>query len=368
MAVNPSHFAPGRPGADAVKGLDVSRHPVDSVSWPDAIEFCNKLSVKEGLPAFYARDGDKVTTLGTKGYRLPTEAEWERACRAGTTARWSFGDDESQLEKHAWFAPNSGGRTHAVGELPPNAFGLYDMHGNCTEWVWDLFGGYSASDATDPTGAAASAGRMARGAAFSSPLFDVRSAGRRENAVPGYKANFNTFRVARTISSQSAAGPVRDAADTFSPGSVWKGNKTFRRGAQSPLTVSYELHVRERDGVKFKGHVFGRGPNRNRVEVEGEIDGGKITWRERDDSISRLLTIEGTLSDGTIKVARALAGEEPPVVELGAAALTSMNGCRIDQAIGNPYHKWEILLFCRYARDGFADFRSRGWPNVSVAW
>ncbi len=115
MGVNLSHFAPGRPGEAAVKGLNVSRHPVDSVSWPDAIEFCNKLSVKDGLPEFYSRDGETVTTLGTTGYRLPTEAEWEYACRAGTTTRWSFGDGEANWAQHAWLGSNSGGARLGLG-------------------------------------------------------------------------------------------------------------------------------------------------------------------------------------------------------------------------------------------------------------
>ena len=94
--------------------------PVENISWRQAKEFCEKLSALTG-----------------KTYRLPTEAEWEYAARAGTTTKWSFGDDEEKLGEYAWFGGNSGGETHPVGEKKPNGFGLYDMHGNVFEWVED---------------------------------------------------------------------------------------------------------------------------------------------------------------------------------------------------------------------------------------
>ena len=90
------------------------------MSWNDAVEFCRKLSDQERVE-----------------YRLPNEAEWEYACRAGTTTTYSFGDDESQLGKYAWFDVNSGYETHSVGQKEPNAWGLYDMYGNVFEWCQD---------------------------------------------------------------------------------------------------------------------------------------------------------------------------------------------------------------------------------------
>jgi formylglycine-generating enzyme required for sulfatase activity len=101
-----------------VVGKDTSRHPVETVSWDDATEFCRRLSA---LPV--ERDAGRV-------YRLPSEAEWEYACRAGTTTRWCFGDDEARLADVAWFNKNSGGMTHPVGQKRANAWGLYDMYGN----------------------------------------------------------------------------------------------------------------------------------------------------------------------------------------------------------------------------------------------
>ena len=95
--------------------------PVENVRWSEAVEFCRKLSEKEGVE-----------------YRLPTEAEWEYACRAGTSTAYSFGNDESQLGKYAWYRDNSIS-THPVGELKPNTWGLYDMHGNVWEWCQDLY-------------------------------------------------------------------------------------------------------------------------------------------------------------------------------------------------------------------------------------
>ena len=112
MDDNPSHFR----GAD---------RPVEKVTWHEAIEFCRKLSKKEGLE-----------------YCLPTEAQWEYACRAGSRAKWCFGDDESRLGNHAWYGENSGEQTHPVGQKEPNVWGLYDMHGS----VWEL----CTTDRTSP--------------------------------------------------------------------------------------------------------------------------------------------------------------------------------------------------------------------------
>ena len=125
MGTNPSHF----------KG---ATNPVDMVSWNDATEFCKKLSEKT-----------------RQAVRLPTEAEWEYACRGGSKTAFCFGDAEEGLGDYAWYSANSGETTHPVGQKKPNAWGLYDMHGNVWEWCSDWFGEeYAAGQAADPAGPA----------------------------------------------------------------------------------------------------------------------------------------------------------------------------------------------------------------------
>ncbi|MGO9923573.1 MAG: SUMF1/EgtB/PvdO family nonheme iron enzyme [Isosphaeraceae bacterium] len=140
MGNNPSRFL-GQP-----------RNPVDSVTWVDAVTFCNRLSQRENLPEYYRiADRDKVTIRGGIGYRLPTEAEWEYACRAGDPNNRPF-DDDAHLGQFAWMMTNSVGTTHAVGEKAANSFGLYDMYGNVWEWCWDWLGDYPTHVLTDPKG------------------------------------------------------------------------------------------------------------------------------------------------------------------------------------------------------------------------
>jgi formylglycine-generating enzyme required for sulfatase activity len=128
--------------------------PVENVSWEDAVEFCGKLSA---LP--------EERTAG-RVYRLPTEAEWEYACRAGTTTQYSFGDDEARLGDYGWFNRNSGSKTHAVGQKMPNAWGLYDMHGNVWEWCSDWYGSYSDGAVTNPQGLSSGSNRVNRGGSW----------------------------------------------------------------------------------------------------------------------------------------------------------------------------------------------------------
>ena len=137
MGVNPSHFALIGMGQQAVAGLKTTEHPVEMVSWNDAAEFSARLSKQENLKPFYFREGDTIAPLDGTGYRLPSEAEWEFACRAGTPTKYWIGNKDEDLVRAGWFRGNSGGRTHAVGELKANPFGLADMHGNVWEWVQD---------------------------------------------------------------------------------------------------------------------------------------------------------------------------------------------------------------------------------------
>ena len=139
MGNNPSFFTANGRGKDRVPGQSTDRHPVEQVGWLDAVKFCNKLSEREGIAPFYEIDGCKVTVAdwNRPGYRLPTEAEWQYACRANTSTRYPFGDDAARLGEYGWFSGNSGDKTHPVGEKRPNGFGLYDMLGNVSERCWD---------------------------------------------------------------------------------------------------------------------------------------------------------------------------------------------------------------------------------------
>ena len=155
MGKNPSYYS-----SNPASGEVQSKRPVENVSWYDAIEFCNKLSMAEGLTPAY---NGSTPVAGSTGYRLPTEAQWEYACRAGTTTKWSFGDNESELKNYAWYWDNSNNMTHEVGKKLPNAWGLYDMHGNVEEWCWDRHGEDYTGAQTDPTGASSGNTRVVRG-------------------------------------------------------------------------------------------------------------------------------------------------------------------------------------------------------------
>jgi len=170
MGKNPSHFKDGRDDC-----------PVENVSWEDAQQFIKKLNGQEGKNL----------------YRLPTEAEWEYACRAGSSTRFCFGDDENRLSEYAWYDGNSGGETHPVGQKKPNAWGLYDMHGNVWEWCRDWFGDYPSGDITDPAGPLKPGShRVGRGGGYFDAARHCRSA-IRAGRLPGIRVRYLGFRLLR---------------------------------------------------------------------------------------------------------------------------------------------------------------------------
>jgi len=164
MGGNPSHF----------KG---AKNPVDSVCWDDCQKFLEALKGK----------------VPSQTFRLPTEAEWEYACRARSKTEYSYGDSPDKLSDYAWFNDNSQEQPHPVGQKKPNAWGLYDMHGNVREWCQDWHGEYSAKSATDPTGAESGSARVLRGGSVGGASF-CRSASRVSDA-PSSRSSYYGLRV-----------------------------------------------------------------------------------------------------------------------------------------------------------------------------
>ena len=163
---NPSHF----------KGPQL---PVEQVTWVQAARYCNARSKAENRTPCYNEDTAECN-FQADGYRLPTEAEWEYACRAGTTTDYAIGDDPGKLATHAWFADDSAKRTHPVGQKRPNAWGIYDMHGNVAEWCNDVYdaGYYATSPAANPRGPSEGEQHVLRGGSWASSAETLRSSSR----------------------------------------------------------------------------------------------------------------------------------------------------------------------------------------------
>jgi formylglycine-generating enzyme required for sulfatase activity len=197
---NPSYFS---------GNTDAATCPVEQVTWYDAVEFCNKLSLAEGLQTVYTINSRSpssgypilsasVSADWTKnGYRLPTEAQWEYAARAGTTTAyyWGSASDDATAGQYAWYTNNSSSKTHGVGQKLSNAFGLYDMAGNVWEWCWDWYDIYLSGAQTNPTGASSGAYRIIRGNGwFYWTAIDLASA-RRGWGLPGNRFDYIGIRV-----------------------------------------------------------------------------------------------------------------------------------------------------------------------------
>jgi len=188
MGKNPSRFT----GADL---------PVECVSWFDAVRFCNALSLAQQLPEAYVLSGDYAGNTPTvawsgpaaPGWRLPTEAEWEYAARAGTT-----GPRYGALDEIAWYKDNSGNGTHPVGLKLPNPWGLYDTLGNVWEWCWDWDAPYSTGKRVDPVGPSGGDNRVYRGGSWLNGARYARAADR-SKCGPASRYGFVGFRPSRSV-------------------------------------------------------------------------------------------------------------------------------------------------------------------------
>ena len=277
--------------AEKAAGKDTSRHPVETVDWDEATEFCRRLSAMAGERASW------------RVYRLPTEAEWEYSCRAGTTTRWYCGEEPAGLIDAAWFGGNSGAMTHPVGQKKPNAWGLYDMHGNVYQWCADWFGEdyYRQSLPSDPTGPVTGSSRLLRGGSWMySPAF-CRAAFRQRLSTTFRFSDFG-FRVSlvlpdRAVEPAKLSGTA-DATQASTPEKAQGAVAVARPSAEETLPLNRLVDILpkvdlDRDTVNGawtkNGVSIANAACGSRimlpVQVEGEYDLRATFTRQEGDDI-----------------------------------------------------------------------------------
>ncbi len=250
MGRNPSRFGPMGASKDVIADLDTSSFPVEKVSWDEATRFCVKLGQVHGLA-----DG--------KAYRLLTDAEWEFSCRAGTTTEYWIGENDQDRLQAAWLYENSSERTHAVGELKENPFGLYDVHGNVWEWVqdaWDptFYGQLHGQLAVDPIKPSiAGASHVTRGGCWNSSITSSRSTSRCPETA-AYSGTLIGFRVSlaieavretlkHTVGSPSSNGP--NESTSLAPGWLDRVSKLSPEEQVTEFTAEMKCRNPEWDGA-----------------------------------------------------------------------------------------------------------------------
>lgn len=237
MGMNPSHFNGN------------ARLPVEQVNWIDSLTFCEKLNRLT------------VEVQRKAHYRLPTEAEWEYACRAGSTGKWCTGDDVSSLYGHAWLYKNSDSRTHPVGEKKANNWGLHDMHGNVWEWCADYYGNYSLAMLTDLQGPTTGSSRVGRGGSWACSPVRSRSA-YRSNNDPLNRSDFLGFRLALSI--RITEPPAPSIKPVASPPGI------FSNPRQLPPTPAVP--------IKSVASVDTTGTYEERLPCGGKLKVTKVSW------------------------------------------------------------------------------------------
>jgi formylglycine-generating enzyme required for sulfatase activity len=226
-----------------------NNRPVNRVSWFDAVKFCNVVSERAGLKPCYRIEGETVEWVSLEGYRLPTEAEWEYACRAGSQTCWCFGDDASELGEYAWYNANADA-PQPVGHRRANAWRLYDMHGNVWEWCWDwdaaypeLPPGYSL---VDPRGPGQGNLRVLRGGSFEYEAGHVRCADRLANWPADRGRNWG-FRCVRSAELPDALSSTSMTGSDLPDGRITRRRASVQIVESYVITPSAKLGLEEED-------------------------------------------------------------------------------------------------------------------------